>query len=91
MVLAEDQNITLTRGPGVSVHYVIDMDGTIYQLVPDNKKPWATGVGNLKSESKLNHNIEAIKNIDIRSRVRSFLEKSFIDEVLKERINENIP
>ncbi|WPY00674.1 N-acetylmuramoyl-L-alanine amidase [Candidatus Trichorickettsia mobilis] len=62
MVLAEDQNITLTRGSGVSVHYVIDMDGTIYPLVPDNKKPWATGVGNLTSKSTLNHNIEAIKN-----------------------------
>ncbi len=59
MVLTEDQNITQTRGSGVSVHYVIDVDGTIYQLVPDNKKPWATGVGDLKNDSKLNHKIPA--------------------------------
>lgn len=28
----------------VSAHYVIDQDGTIYQLVPDDKRAWHAGV-----------------------------------------------
>ena len=54
MVLPQGGDITQLRGSGVSVHYLIDKDGTIYNLVPDIKKPWAAGVGGLKAGSKLN-------------------------------------
>lgn len=54
MVLPDAGNISELRGPGVSVHYIIDQEGTIFQLVPDTKRAWATGVGNLTAGSKLN-------------------------------------
>lgn len=57
MILPESGDISQLRGPGVSVHYIIDQKGEIYQLVPDNKRPWACGVGTLKSGSKLNPDI----------------------------------
>lgn len=31
--------------PRVSAHYVIDRDGTIYQLVDDSKRAWHAGIG----------------------------------------------
>lgn len=40
MVIHRHQDITETRVNGVSVHYIIDLDGRIYQLVPDSKRPW---------------------------------------------------
>lgn len=51
-------NISELRASGVSVHYVIDTDGTTYQLVPEDKRPWAAGVGSLKTGSKLNPSID---------------------------------
>ena len=54
MVLPQDGDIAQLRGSGVSVHYLIDEDGTIYNLVPDSKRPWAAGAGSLKAGSKLN-------------------------------------
>lgn len=62
MVLPEGGDITQLRGPGVSVNYVIDKDGTIFQMVPDDKKPWAAGAGSLITGSKLNPIIPAMKN-----------------------------
>ena len=54
MVLPNGGNISELRGPAVSVHYIIDQEGTIFQLVPDTKRAWAAGVGNLTAGSKLN-------------------------------------
>lgn len=62
MVLPEGGDITQLRSNGVSVHYVIDKDGTTYQLVPDDKRPWAAGTGDLIKGSKLNPGIPAMKN-----------------------------
>ncbi len=31
------------KGSSGSAHYVIDRDGTVYQLVPDNKSAWHAG------------------------------------------------
>ena len=54
MVFPPNGDITQLRGSGVSVHYLIDEDGTIYNLVPDIKRPWTAGAGGLKAASKLN-------------------------------------
>lgn len=59
MIIPEGGDISVLRGPGKSIHYIIDNDeaGTIYQLVPDSKRPWASGIGNFKEGSKLNRDI----------------------------------
>jgi N-acetyl-anhydromuramyl-L-alanine amidase AmpD len=68
MILPDGGDITVLRGPGVSVHYIIDQDGTTYQLVPDSKRPWAAGVGDLRVGSKLNQAIpEALMKNDMNS------------------------
>lgn len=38
----------------VSSHVLIDKDGTIYRLVPDNMKAWHAGSGNILNDSFLN-------------------------------------
>lgn len=37
---------------GVSAHYVIDRDGTVYQLVPDDKSAWHAGTSWLPDAKK---------------------------------------
>lgn len=39
----------------VSSHYVIDKNGDIYQLVPNDKKAWHAGVSHWKGVDNLNH------------------------------------
>jgi len=38
----------------VSAHYLVDEDGTIYALVPEDKRAWHAGVGAWKGEADLN-------------------------------------
>jgi N-acetylmuramoyl-L-alanine amidase len=38
----------------VSAHYVIDDDGTIYQLVDDEKRAWHAGVSTFKGRDNVN-------------------------------------
>ena len=40
----------------VSSHYLIDEDGTIYQLVPDDKRAWHAGVSHWNGRDNVNHN-----------------------------------
>jgi N-acetyl-anhydromuramyl-L-alanine amidase AmpD len=58
MIVPDGGDVAVLRGPGVSVHYVIDMDGTIYNMVPDLARAWIAGVGAFKSGSKLNPKLE---------------------------------
>ncbi len=63
-MLSNEENISESRKLGVSVNYLIDKDGSIYQLVPDSKKPWTAGQGSLKTGSKLNQDIpNDMKNV----------------------------
>lgn len=39
----------------VSSHYVIDRDGTIYQVVDDDKKAWHAGISNWRGVENLNN------------------------------------
>lgn len=57
MIVSKGEEISVKRNSGVSVHYIIDKDGLIYQLVPDSKKPRVAGVGSFKTNSKLNSDI----------------------------------
>ncbi len=38
----------------VSAHYVIDEDGTVYQLVGEDKRAWHAGVSNWNGETDIN-------------------------------------
>ncbi len=42
------------RESRVSSHYVIDEDGTIYQLVDDEKRAWHAGVSSLQGQNNVN-------------------------------------
>ncbi|WP_341763894.1 N-acetylmuramoyl-L-alanine amidase [Candidatus Tisiphia endosymbiont of Beris chalybata] len=57
MCLSDGGNIQELKNNASSVHYIIDKDGSIYQLVSDNKKTWAVKGGELKTGSILNPNI----------------------------------
>lgn len=39
----------------VSSHYLIDLDGTIYQLVDDQKRAWHAGVSSWKERTNINN------------------------------------
>ncbi len=39
----------------VSTHYLVDIDGTIYQLVADEKRAWHAGVSQWKGRDNVNH------------------------------------
>lgn len=54
----QESNIAELRVSGVSAHYVIDNDGEIYQLVPDQGRAWMAGVGVLRANSKMNSSTE---------------------------------
>lgn len=38
----------------VSAHYLVDEDGTVYSLVPEEKRAWHAGVANWRGESDIN-------------------------------------
>lgn len=40
----------------VSAHYLIDDDGTVYQLVMDEKRAWHAGVSHWNGHDNVNHN-----------------------------------
>lgn len=64
MVISKGEDITVKRGPGVSVHYIIDIDGTIYNLVPDSGRAWDSGAGAFSAKSKLNPGGEILKDMN---------------------------
>lgn len=39
----------------VSAHYVVDEDGSIYQLVDETARAWHAGVSSWRGETKINH------------------------------------
>jgi N-acetylmuramoyl-L-alanine amidase len=39
----------------VSAHYLVDVDGTIYQLVPDEKRAWHAGLSCWRGRENVNH------------------------------------
>lgn len=53
--LQETFDILMDPKREVSSHYVIDIDGTIYQLVPDEKRAWHAGPSNFKGRENVNH------------------------------------
>lgn len=57
MIVTEGEDGVAKCASGVSVHFVIDKNGQIYQLMPIDKKPWAAGVGAFTTDSKLNKDI----------------------------------
>ncbi len=40
----------------VSAHYLIDTDGSLYQLVDDKKRAWHAGISHWKGVDNINHN-----------------------------------
>lgn len=52
--LAEAINILCDKNKKVSSHYVIDYNGKIYQLVPDNKRAWHAGISFWRKDRNLN-------------------------------------
>jgi len=50
------ESLELLRRPGhpASTHYVIDRDGTLYQLVPERLRAWHAGVSRLAGRDRVN-------------------------------------
>ena len=48
----------------VSAHYVIDEDGTIYQLVDEAKRAWHAGVSHWRGVDNVNHNSIGIEIVN---------------------------
>lgn len=62
----------------VSCHYIISLEGHIYQLVNDTKRAWHAGKSAWKNKTNLNHNsigIEIVDTTDQGIRVHNFPEK----------------
>jgi len=41
----------------VSIHYIIDREGTVYCCIPENRTAWHAGVGQWKGEEKYKNNM----------------------------------
>jgi len=50
------ESLELLRRPGhpASTHYVIDRDGTLYQLVPEERRAWHVGESTLGDRARVN-------------------------------------
>ncbi len=52
--LAESLELLARPGHPASTHYVIDRDGTLYQMVPERLRAWHSGVSCLGSRERVN-------------------------------------
>lgn len=71
-------NILCSEERAVSSHYIIDLKGNIYQLVPDEKKAWHAGKSHWKGRSNINDysiGIEMVDTSDHGVRVLDFPDK----------------
>ena len=53
------------RGSGVSAHLLIDLDGTVYQLLPLNVKGWHAGVSSWNGLAGVNGFSIGIENVGV--------------------------
>lgn len=52
--LAESLELLSRPGHEASTHYVIDRDGTLYQMVPEGLRAWHSGVSRLGARARVN-------------------------------------
>jgi N-acetylmuramoyl-L-alanine amidase len=52
--LAESLELLARPGHEASTHYVIDRDGTLYQMVPEALRAWHAGVSRLGARERVN-------------------------------------
>jgi N-acetylmuramoyl-L-alanine amidase len=52
--LAESLELLSRPGHEASTHYVIDRDGSLYQMVPEARRAWHSGVSRLGSRERVN-------------------------------------
>jgi len=52
--LAESLELLSRPGHEASTHYVIDRDGTLYQMVPEALRAWHSGVSRLGNRERVN-------------------------------------
>lgn len=62
------------EGGRVSVHYVIDTDGTVYQLIADEKRAWHAGISEWDGQTDINS-----RSIGIEFQCAAIGEKSFAE------------
>ena len=53
---------------GVSCHYLIDLNGKVYQLVEDKKRAWHAGISYWKGKSSINNNSIGIELVDTNTK-----------------------
>jgi N-acetylmuramoyl-L-alanine amidase len=58
-------NVLTRKGSGVSAHFVVDLDGTVTQLLPCNAKGWHAGPSVFSGYSGLNSNSIGIEIVNI--------------------------
>lgn len=63
--LASPLSWLCNRESGVSAHLLIDLDGTVYQLLPLNVKGWHAGVSSWNGESGVNDFSIGIENVGV--------------------------
>lgn len=51
---AMDKLTDPTPGKRVSAHYLVDEDGTVYALVPEDKRAWHAGVSSWRAQAEVN-------------------------------------
>lgn len=55
LTVKESLDCLISPSSNVSAHYLIDNDGTIYQLVHDEKRAWHAGVSHWQGKDNINH------------------------------------
>jgi N-acetyl-anhydromuramyl-L-alanine amidase AmpD len=71
----ESIEVLCNQSSNVSCHYLIDLNGKIYQLVEDEKKAWHAGKSYWRGKSSINDNsigIELVDTDDKGARLASF-------------------
>lgn len=56
LTIQESLDCLTTAESNVSAHYLIDLDGTIYQHVHDEKRAWHAGISHWQGKDNINNN-----------------------------------
>lgn len=59
------QSLKLLTQAGVSAHYLIDTDGTVYRLVDENRRAWHAGVSEWEGRTWLNSTSIGIEMVNL--------------------------
>jgi N-acetylmuramoyl-L-alanine amidase len=82
------QTLDAFESNGLSAHYIVDKDGSIYKLVDDEKRSWHAGVSDWENRSNLNDTSIGIEIINMGNQEFPEIQLSKVAELSKYLMNQ---